>query len=1315
MNIESKAIVFTLMFCGIICAELSARQDKIEFEHISMEDGLPNPRVVSILQDRNGFMWFGTLDGLTRYDGYNFKFFRNDPNDSASISGRQIYALQEDQEGNLWIGTAFGGLNKYNPVTNTFRSYSPEPDTPGKIGRKWIWVICEDRQGVLWVGSGWIGLGLQRFDKDLNRLIRVRDDLSPQGAIQKVRAIYEDHQGTLWIGGNSGLFSLDSTRQNFKQFHHEPGNSQSGPHKSVRGIYEDRKKNLWITTSRGLSKFDPFNDSFKTYRVLPDNEYNPINHFRKLVQNNSGALWISTPEGLALFNPVAETFTTYRHNPLDPASLSSNDVVPLCISADNILWAGSLQYGINKYDPHKRKFKHVKKDPNNPNRLNGKYISSFCEDQHGNLWVASNEGLNMFDPVNNRFEHFQNEPGNPNSLSDNFITEIREGRHGNLWIATLNGLNRFNPLKKTFQRYYHDPANPNSLAHNRIDAVYEDLQGIVWVGSRMAGPEGGLTKFDPQAGTYSRYQHQPDDPKSLSQNQITWICEDPADNGKILWVGTNPGGLNKLDRETNQFTRYMHVPGDPNSLSEDVIMSITFARNGIMWVSTLGGGLNKFDRDTETFKIYRTIDGLFSDNIYGALEDDAGNLWISGDKGISKFNPHTETFKNFDIKDGLQHYDFNSGAIFKSPRTGKMYFGGINGFNVFHPDNVKDNPYNPPIVFTDFKIFNASVPITRDNAVGATGPVAPTLPQSITETKDITLSYRENVFAFEFAALHYSAPEKNQYAHKMEGFDRDWVYTGNKREATYTNLEPGTYIFRVKGSNADGVWNEEGASIKLTITPPWWKTTWAYLLYIGLALAAVFGFISFRTDQLKQRSRELEQTVAERTREIRQQTEELETFDGIVRTINRETVLEEVLYVLLEQGMKLFPQAEKASFLLRDSEDEFFRFAIVIGYDEELLENIALTETEVLHRYTNRSEKIERRAYIVREFEKTGSEDKFATVPQPKSILAMAVVLSEKLEGFFILDNFSDVNAFNNSDVEKLSRFRQHAVSAIAKAKTLHKLQQKNAEILRTQEQLVVQEKLASLGQLTAGIAHEIKNPLNFVNNFAELSEDLVQDLLEELENQKDSIDKDFANFLQEILDDLAHNASKINHHGKRADGIVQGMLAHSRGKSGEFQEIDINELLEEYVNLAYHGMRARNSEFNVTIEKEYDDSIGNIAVEPQDLSRVFLNLLNNAFDAVDAKFDGEKGMSPTVIVSTKKHANQIEIRIRDNGTGIPENIRKQIFNPFFTTKPTGQGNTGLGLSISHDIITKGHRGELSVETETGKYTEFIIRLPITK
>lgn len=499
-------------------------------------------------------------------------------------------------------------------------------------------------------------------------------------------------------------------------------------------------------------------------------------------------------------------------------------------------------------------------DVNNPNSLNDNGVISFCEDKSGILWIGTHAGgLNRYDPENDKFSSFIHDANNPNSISNNEVNFVSETRSGELLIGTEGGgIDILNPERNKFIHYRHDPQNKNSLNDNDVNYILEDRFGILWIGTET----GGLNKFDRKTNSWVHYKHDPENPNSISGNEIEHIFEDRS--GQI-WIGTDKNGLNKYDRARNQFIRYKNIPGKRNCISDNSIHYMFEDRAGNFWIGTEGAGINKLDRETETFTAYREENGLPNDRISGILEDDQGNLWISTGQGISKFNPQKETFKNFDKRDGLQGNEFNKGACYRT-RDGKFYLGGSNGFNTFYPESVLDNPNIPPVYITDFKIFNYSVKI------GEQSPLSKT----IIETDEIVISYNQNNVSFEFAALHYSSSEKNVYAYILEGFDNDWNYSGERRTAYYTFLSPGEYIFRAKGSNNDGIWNEKGTSIKLIITPPFWATAWFRFLAAALIIGIVYLIYTMRIRYINTQRKYLERRVRERTEELRSLNKELQ-------------------------------------------------------------------------------------------------------------------------------------------------------------------------------------------------------------------------------------------------------------------------------------------------------------------------------------------------------------------------------------------------------------------------------------------------------
>jgi serine phosphatase RsbU (regulator of sigma subunit)/ligand-binding sensor domain-containing protein len=805
-----STFVYALLITLGLPSASQAQDAKIKFERISLEQGLSQSVVTCILQDSRGFMWFGTLDGLNKYDGYGFTVYKYDPLDSSSLSDNSISAIYEDDSGRLWIGTR-AGLNKFDRKTEKFTRYQHDPANPHSLSHNAVTSIYADSPATAGRNMLWIGT----FAGGLNKLV-----LSP-------------------ADGGEGS---DRQKEQFVHFKHDPKNPSSLSHDRIWSIYEDQSGSLWITTIGGglsrLSRDDREKEQFIRYQHDPPNPTSlSHNTARPIVEDKSGTLWIGTSGGLSRLirdDREKETFVHYPNDPADPNSLSNNDVWSIYEDQSGTLWIGTYGGGLNKFSKEKEKFAHVKKDPANPNSLGHNMVMSICEDHTGTLWIGTGGGgLDKLDAKSRGFINYRHNPADPYSLSNDGVAAIYEDRSGTLWIGTGEGLNKLDRDRGRFIRYQHDPANPHSLSAMGVSAIYEDDSGTLWIGTG----NGGLNKLDKANERFVHYQHDPANPSSISDNTVYAIFENDAHS---LWIGTT-SGLNKFDKAKEQFIHYSHDPANPKSLSNNRIFSIYAdpdSAESVLWIGTWGGGLNRFDIKSETFSHFTERDGLPNGVIYGILGDNGGNLWLSTNRGLSNFDPKTKTFRNYDVDDGLQSNEFNQGAYFKS-KAGEMFLGGINGFNRFYPDRVKDNPHVPPVVLTAFKKFDKLVELDT----------------AIAEVKEIKLSYKDNFFSFTFAALDYTNPNKNQYAYKLEGFDSDWIYCGTRRYASYTNLDGGEYLFRVKGSNNDGVWNEEGITIKIIVTPPFWKTWWFLALTAFSVAFAGYVFYRQRLDVKLQQAR----------------------------------------------------------------------------------------------------------------------------------------------------------------------------------------------------------------------------------------------------------------------------------------------------------------------------------------------------------------------------------------------------------------------------------------------------------------------------
>ena len=888
-------IIFLLILIALLAStKLPAQINSVEFQRVGFEQGLSQTTVYTIFQDSKGFMWFGTRDGLHKYDGYGFKIYRNKPDDPNSLSNNTVRAIYE-HDSVLWIGTE-RGLNIFDRETEKFSHCLNDPTNTKSLSHNRIRAIVADPSGALWIATNGGGLNkLVSFASNWAKneppvFARYQHDPSDPVSLShnNVYTMFPERTGGIWVGTiGGGLNKLDPSSGTFTRYLQDLNDPSSLGDNTINTIYEDKSGVVWVgTRGGGLDILLP--------HLSGDQQHQPIfihvqhdpkdpgslsnNNVNVIREDQSGVLWIGTyGSGVDLLTlPKTSldkvdpenfevTFDHYKNDSGDPNSLSNDLVRSIYEDQSGVLWVGTSEGGLNKFERRRRKFRHYKHEAKKPHSLSARSVSSIYEDKSGVLWVGTyGGGLNKLASKNGsrdlpEFEHYLHDPGNLNSLSSDVILSVYQDGTGTLWLGTIDGgLTEVELNTKTFTHYQHDPQNPSSLSNNRVTTILEDAsqtKAVLWIGTY-----GGLNKFDRGTNIFTHYKHDPEDPTSLSDNNINQIYQDQLG---ILWIGTRAGGLNKFDRKSGVFTRFLHDSKDTTSLSTNEINVIHESGKSprILWIGTYGGGLNRFDIETETFIHYREKDGLSSDVIDGILEDRDGNLWLSTNGGLSKFNPTMGTFRNYDLSDGLQSNEFNAGAYHRSQRTGEMFFGGINGFNSFYPEKgIKDDPYKPQIVITDFQIFNKSVPISEPNNQSP-------LQRSIAHANEIILSYKQSVFSFEFAALHYSRPEKNKYAYKMEGFDSEWNYIDNRRFTTFTALPAGEYTFQVKGSNSDGVWNEAGTSLKIIVTPPWWKTWWAYSLYTFCIAGLIFGYIRYKT-QIQAKELAQERRVTEQLRRV---------------------------------------------------------------------------------------------------------------------------------------------------------------------------------------------------------------------------------------------------------------------------------------------------------------------------------------------------------------------------------------------------------------------------------------------------------------
>jgi len=821
-----------------------AQQETLKFNHYSIDDGMLQSTVNATLKDSRGFVWFATQVGLNRFDGYTFKAYKNIPNDSTSLSGNWLWNLSEDSKGRLWIGTFSGGLNRYRYESDDFVRYSLSKDDSSTVGRVGTWAWLEREDGKFWVG---FDIGMAILDPETGHF----DMLNFPEYSTHAFAIQRDSKGYIWAASSTGLHKVHPETHKLERFPYFPDDTTRGTGNISRMIV-DQNDLVWFGTSEGVFILNP-NVSPPTYSKLDDyvdrnsNSTSTPQIVTYMYPGNNNRLWIGTRDGLYRIGLEPKTsgypIKRFAHEENNSSSLNHNQILSVYESPSGDLWVGTRS-GVNYNHKSMQKFDHVTANSSDPGSLIHPNVMKMLIDSDENLWVGSYGGLNLKTKDSQSFRHFTHDPAaKSTSLCYNYVMVINEDYKGNLWFGTNGGgVSRLSKAqrqraaagkKPIFQSYYADPGNLKSLASNVTYAIYEAPDSSLWFGHA-----GGISKYDHSTDTFEHFVSK-ELPRALSHRHVYNLFVDS--NGRF-WAAT-PGGLNLFIPETGNFKVFHNSPTDPQSLSSDFIVSFFESPQNGFWITT-AAGINKmvsFDSMTITPRFQRIgiEDGLPDNFVYCMLEDNSHNLWVSANKGLTRisFTEEAQEIQSYFVEDGLQSNEFSQNSAFKA-KDGHMFFGGINGFNVFHPDSIQSDKTPPKVAITDFKILNESVPISNNDETP--------LSRAINETKNIELSYRDDVISFEFSALSYASPHKNQYAYKMEGFDQDWIMSGSRRFATYTNLDPGEYTFRVKGSNSDNVWNEEGTSLAITITPPPWQTWWAYSLYALGCIGLIIGYVQFQ-------------------------------------------------------------------------------------------------------------------------------------------------------------------------------------------------------------------------------------------------------------------------------------------------------------------------------------------------------------------------------------------------------------------------------------------------------------------------------------
>ena len=838
-----------------------SQNQSLKFEHFGKKEGLSQINVSCIIQDSKGFIWVGTRDGLNRYDGYKFNYYKHDPHDPASLSSSMVVDIAEDKEGNIWVATIIG-LNKFERSKGRFTQYFHDDKNPNSISDNILNKITFDIKGNLWIAGQ---NGLDYLDIKTNAFTHYKHSNKDPNSISSnsVSYVYEDDKHNIWAGTTGGgLNVLDVKTHAFKKFKFDPknvNNSISG--NNISCIFEDKKHRVWVgTQDNGLNLLDVNKGTFTNFKHNK-NAKNTIagSTIYSLNMDDNNNLWIGSENGgLCVLNPETGNFNTYLHDDIDKSAITGNSIYSILKDYHGNMWLGAFSGGINLFRKSTGSFTHYRHSSLS-NSLSNDFVLSVYEDKDKNIWAGTDGGgLNEFNYKSGKVIHYTKQPGK-NSIAGNYVLTINQDNEGNFWLGTwADGLSIYNPKTNVFTNIKNDPANPNSLGGNNIYALTHSKDGTAWIGTY----NNGLTHYDRKANKFTTYTYNANNPKSISSNRVYSLLEDSKGN---LWIGTFDSGLNLLDKKTNTFIRFEH-DDNKNSLSNNNVPDLYEDRKGNIWISTFIG-LNLFNPVTKHFTVYTKKDGLPSDIIYAAREDDDGKIWVSSNNGLSSFDPVKKVFKNYSVEDGLQEDEFKSHSAFKG-NSGKLYFGGVNGFNAFSPDQILKPQGFSPLAITELLIFNKTINPAKD-----AGDPSP-LKEDISDAKAITLNHMQSVVSLEFAALDYTSADKKEYAYMLEGFDEDWNYIGTKHTATYTNLPAGTYVFKVKYQGLAGVWSPVTNGLQIIIKPPFWLTWWFILATVAFVIIGLYFIFRIRVKTIRAQKSVLERQVEDRTLRLAEMTKD---------------------------------------------------------------------------------------------------------------------------------------------------------------------------------------------------------------------------------------------------------------------------------------------------------------------------------------------------------------------------------------------------------------------------------------------------------